>query len=230
MTNRMFVRLCLGLGLILGGCTPSTSERTEVEAPKQLHVDFVRLRHAAAFVPGRAELAGGEAQKLAAFLQSASVSPQDHVYLEPGSDDRLSAARIGLMAKEMARKGVGAQALPPGSVPADSMLVVVERYVVTPPNCPNWSGPAVGDHSNQPSSNFGCSDATNLGLMVADPRDLVIGREMGPQEGNDALYGIERYRAGNTKVLAPTPSTGNYIPMKDASGGPLGAATKPAGQ
>src|ERR1700724_2337635 len=90
MTNRMFIRLCIGLGLVLGGCTPPTSERTETESPKQLHVDYVRLRHVAAFMPGRPELAGGEAQKLATFLDSAAVGPQDHVYLESGSDDRLS--------------------------------------------------------------------------------------------------------------------------------------------
>jgi pilus assembly protein CpaD len=228
MTNRMFVRLCVGLGLILGGCTPSTSERTESENPKQLHVDFVRLRHVAAFTPGKPELASGEAQKLAAFFDSAAVGPQDHVYLESGSDDRLSTARVGRMVKEMDRKGIGAQTLPPGSVPADSMLVVVERYVVTPPNCPDWSGPAVGDHSNQPSSNFGCATATNFGLMVADPRDLVIGRDLGPQEGNAALYAIERYRAGNTKQLAPQPAAGAYTPMKDPSGDPLARASSGA--
>jgi pilus assembly protein CpaD len=226
MTNRMFVRLCLGLGLILGGCTPPTSERTQVEEPKQLHVDYVRLRHVAAFMPGRPELAGGEAQKLAAFLDSAAVGPQDHVYLEPGSDDRLSTARIGRMVTEMDRKGIGAQTLPTGSVPADSMLVVVERYVVTPPNCPNWSGAPTGDHSNQPSSNFGCADATNLGLMVADPHDLVLGRDLGPQEGNAGLYAIERYRAGNTKLLAPTPAAGSYTPMKDSSGDAQPRATE----
>jgi pilus assembly protein CpaD len=221
MTNRMFVRLCIGLGLILSGCTPPVLERTETESPKQLHVDYVRLRHVAAFTPGKPELASGEAQKLSAFLETAAVGPQDHVYLESGSDDRLSTARVGRMVKEMDRKGIGAQTLPPGSVPADRMLVVVERYVVTPPNCPDWSGAAIGDHSNQPSSNYGCADATNLGLMVADPRDLVIGRDLGPQEGNVGLYAVERYRAGNTKLLAPTQSSGSYTPMKDASGDPL---------
>jgi pilus assembly protein CpaD len=225
MTNRMFVRLCIGLGLILGGCTPSILERTETESPKQLHVDYVRLRHVAAFMPGRPELAGGEAQKLATFLDSAAVGPQDHVYLESGSDDRLSTARVGRMVKEMDRKGIGAQTLPPGSVPADSMLVVVERYVVTPPNCPDWSGAPVGDHSNQPSSNFGCATATNLGLMVADPRDLVVGRDLGPEQGNAGLYAIERYRAGNSKPLAPSSSAGAYLPMKDASGDPQAKAS-----
>jgi pilus assembly protein CpaD len=225
MTDRIFLRICLGLGLILGGCTPQTSEWSPSAAPKELHVDFVRLRHVTAFAPGKAELAGGEAQKLAAFLDNAQVGSQDHVYLEPGDDDRLTAARVGRMVTEMDRKGVGARTLPPGAVPADSMVVVVERYVVTPPDCPNWSSPAVGDHSNATGSNYGCSDATNFGLMVADPRDLVIGREMGPETGNASLLAIERYRAGNPKPLMSAPTAApNYTPMKDPSGDPSSAA------
>ena len=37
-----------------------------------------------------------------------------------------------------------------------------------------------GDYTNTLPSNFGCATQTNLGLMVANPRDLVMGRVPGP--------------------------------------------------
>ena len=201
MTNRTFVRLSFCLALALAGCNHPESDWSEVEAPKQLHVDFVRLHHTAAFTPGSAELAPGEAEKLASFLDTAQVTPEDHVYFEGGPDDHLAGSRIGTLTREISRHGLGAQTLPPGTLPADQMEVSVERYVVTPPDCPNWTSPSYGDHSNRLNSNFGCATATNLSLMVADPRDLVIGRDLGPGDAEPIGGAVLRYRAGNVKPL-----------------------------
>lgn len=194
--------ILLGLCLVaaLPACTPTTSEYTQSEAPKQIHVDYVRLSHVVTFAPGRAELAKGESEKLMSFLGDAQIGSQDHVYLEPANENQLTASRIGEISREMDKRGVGAQTLPAGLEPGDRMKVIVERYVVTPPDCPNWTTPAVGDHSNEVHSNYGCSDASNLARMVADPRDLVVGRTLGPNEGDTAIAGLTRYRQGK-----PTP-------------------------
>jgi pilus assembly protein CpaD len=226
MKTRYLPLLCAGAVLLVGaGCTPSTSEWSPSEAPKSARVEYVRLQHVAAFKPGSADLATGEAEKLRRFLDQAQVNAEDHVFLEPGSEDRLTASRIGRLSKAMAEKGVGAQTLPAMSADAalgaDKVDIVVERYVVMPPDCPNWTSPAVGEHSNQPGSNFGCATATNLGLMVADPRDLVIGRTLGPAEGDAALAAVKRYRLG--KVKDPTPISANTIYQPQAAGG-AGAA------
>jgi type IV pilus biogenesis protein CpaD/CtpE len=37
--------------------------------------------------------------------------------------------------------------------------------------------------------------------MVANPRDLVIGRPLGPAEATAASLAIQRYRTGNTAPL-----------------------------
>ena len=200
MRKHFLLGLCLAAAL--PACTPTTSEYTETEAPKQIHVDYVRLSHVVTFAPGKAELAKGESEKLMAFLGNAQVGSEDHVYLEPANENQLTASRIGEISREMDRRGVGAQTLPAGLEPGDRMKIIVERYVVTPPDCPNWTTPTPGDHSNQVSSNFGCSDASNLARMVADPRDLVVGRTMGPKEGDQAIAGLTRYRQGK-----PTPLT-----------------------
>jgi pilus assembly protein CpaD len=198
MTDRLLRYLFLCVGLALAGCTPPISEWSDAEASKQIRIDYVRLQHDAAFMPGSADLAEGEADGLAAFLDQAEVAPADHVFFQPASNDKLAAARIGQLTRELLQRGIGATTLPPTAtaVAADRMTVVVERYVVTPPDCPNWSKPASGEHSNTLPSNFGCADATNFSLMVADPRDLVVGRSPGPPRGDAALYGYARYRNG----------------------------------
>ena len=101
--------------------------------------------------------------------------------------------------------------MPAGStIAADHMAVVVERYVVTPPDCPNWSKSPTGDHSNAMPSNFGCADATNLSLMVADPRDLLVGRPLGPPRGDPALYGYARYRNGKPAKPDTNGTSGSF--------------------
>ena len=220
MKDRLLVTFCLTLGLALAACTPPTSEWSETQAPKKLHVDYVRFEHSAAFVPGSAEFAEGEVAELTAFLEKSEVTGDDHVYVEPPSDDGLTAQRIGKLAHELTGRRVGAVTLAasPKDVPSDHLRLIVERYVVTPPNCPDWTKPSYGaGHSNDMPSNWGCADATNLGLMIADPRDLVIGRTLGPAEGDPAIAAITRYRSCKTK--SPTPVTSSTIYSALAQGG-----------
>jgi pilus assembly protein CpaD len=201
--------LCLGLGLVLAACTPEQSEWSNTAAPKQAKVDYQRVRHVTAFVPGSKDLARGEAQSLMAFLDESEVTPDDRVYLETGTEDGLTAQRIGTLVHEIGKRGIGATTLPEGTAPANSIVVTVERYVVTPPQCPNWTSPTYGDHGNQLTSNFGCADATNFSLMVADPHDLVIGRHMDPDSGDAATSGVTRYRDGKPKPLLGVSASSN---------------------
>jgi len=216
--------LCLGLGLALAACTPPASEWSEAEAPKDIHVDYVRLHHVAAFAPNSNKLSSAEAEKLTYFLDTAEVTPDDRIYFEPSAGDRLATSRIAQLAHSLNRRGLGATTLPAAASIAspDHMNIYVERYVVTPPDCPNWTKPATGDHSNTPSSNFGCADATNLGLMVADPRDLVVGRRLEPARGDAALAGVARYRTGNVQSLTPTSASTTYAAPTGGGGGGAG--------
>ena len=66
----------------------------------------------------------------------------------------------------------------------------------------------LGGVSLQQSSNFGCANERNLGLMVANPADLLRGREPGPADGDFAAFGIQRYRADKTEPLLSTSTSG----------------------
>ena len=211
MTEHFLRHVFLCFGLTLAGCTPPVSEWSDAESSKQLRVDYVRLQHDMTFVPGSAKLADGEAESLANFFEQAETTGGDRIYLQPATNDKLTASRISQLADELVRQGLLATTLPAASsIPADHMTVVVERYVVTPPDCPNWTKPASSDHTNTLPSNFGCADATNLGLMVADPRDLLVGRTLGPARGDPALYGYSRYRVGKPRSPSATGTAGSF--------------------
>jgi len=83
-------------------------------------------------------------------------------------------------------------------------------------NCPNWAED--NGHSNQPSSDFGCADAINLKLMVADPNDLTNGRTPGPAQGDAALAAYGRYQTGHVKALSDTAASTTYAPTAPPSG------------
>ena len=99
------------------------------------------------------------------------------------------------------------------------MRVTVGRYVVTPPNCPDWTKPATGDPGNNVSSNFGCATTANLGLMIADPGALVRGYAAGPGDGEMLAKGVQNYREDKTPWL-PAGGQGVTAIIERAVAGP----------
>ena len=85
----------------------------------------------------------------------------------------------------------------------DTVDVVVRRYVVTLPACPDFTDAPGRTWNNTVSRNWGCANAINLGMMVANPGDLVRGRPGTRRDGEFAVLAIQRYRTGETKKLDP---------------------------
>jgi pilus assembly protein CpaD len=107
------------------------------------------------------------------------------------------AGRYGLMVN--AGAPVTAGAIQPGTV-----RVVVSRTRAQVPGCPNWDRPAAPDFDNQQTPNFGCAVNGNLTAMVADPQDLVYGREGGSVvDAATASKAVNAYRSA-----APTGNKG----------------------
>ncbi len=73
--------------------------------------------------------------------------------------------------------------------------------VVLPGECPDWTKEAGSDHSNGTYSNFNCANMVNLGLMLANPMDLVKPNPMTPGDAQGSILGVQRYRTGETKDL-----------------------------
>ncbi len=82
-----------------------------------------------------------------------------------------------------------------GAVRPGSVRVVVARRRAFVPNCPNWSRPSQPDWNNQSMSNYGCATNSNLAAMIADPEDLIHGREGAPVTDTlTATRAVDLYR------------------------------------
>lgn len=191
---------------LTGGCEATDYEDWSAMPPaREAKVDLARYAHAIRFAPKSARLEGLERNRLDDFLARVRAGPADTVLIAgPGGNSlagrRLETVSAYLVHRAMrpraAGEGLGAEAAGP-----DAVSVVVERYTVTLPACPDWSDRPGRSWNNTVSSNWGCATATNLGLMVAEPGDLATGRAPGPMDGGFATLAIQRYRAGETRPL-----------------------------
>jgi pilus assembly protein CpaD len=196
----------LALPLVLGlvGCA---AEYSKSEAPAQLRVDGADSRRELAFAAGSASLSPNELRKIDGWVLSGSIRPADRVEIAAAGPPGLAQQRAAAISRELLRYGVVTQMLTRDAVPANHAIVSIGRYAVTLPDCPNWSQSPAADFTNAYSSYYGCADATNLGLMVASPADLVSGR---PSTGTSAQVtgnAVQRYLTDRVKSPPnPTPS------------------------
>ena len=223
-----------GLALVavaLAACAPGSAEMNpaagwlEAGSPKQLEVDRAQYRHIVYFNTDRADLSGGEQDRLIAFLNAVEPKDADSIRIEGHADARatdlynldLAARRMDTVKRFLNESGIerltthasafGERA--PAVAGNDERAwkrnrrveIVLERHLVTPPACPDWSRRSGVDYANKPHTNFGCATATNLGLMIAEPRDLVRGRKLAPADGVHQAEGIVRYREGEQPEL-----------------------------
>ena len=192
------------------GCTNQATDWTPAQSNRTIEVNYTRLAYEIHFAPNEERPRPDEMERLAAFLEREAVGYGDRISFVAAArtpvEAALSGRRQAALRASLARRGLTAgggieNAAESRAVPADTVLLSIGRYVVTPPPCPDWSRPPTGDYTNNVGGNFGCATAYNLGLMVADPGDLVHGRTPGPADGDRAAIAIERYKADKIKPL-----------------------------
>jgi pilus assembly protein CpaD len=202
----------------LAGCA---AEYSKSEAPTNLRVDGFQTRREITFAAGSAALAPNEIRKINDWVLSGSIRPADHVAIAAGGPSALARARTSAIAGALLRWGIVATPEPYPDVAANRAVVDVGRYAVTLPDCPNWSQSLEWEFTNAFTSNYGCDDATNLGLMVASPGDLVRGREFTRADAVPAIGAINLYLTDKVKV--PPEPTASPFAAPSGGGGAGGA-------
>ena len=148
-------------------------------------------------------LSESESARLDAWFRSLELGYGDTIYVDGpyayGARDDVArvAGNYGLLVAAGAPMSAGA--VPPGTV-----RVIVARTRASVPDCPNWERPAQPsiDHVSMP--NFGCGVNGALAAMVANPQDLVHGREgSGVGDNRTAVKAVDSYRKA-----APTGTSG----------------------
>ncbi len=187
---------------------------SDVREAREPRADLVQYSHDVAFAAGEARLTNGQRQRLDAFLARLEAGYRDRFFVVAGRGRRGEPKQAAVRLADRRRQAVMAflefrrlRVLPLhiefgiDAPVAEAVKVIMRRYVVTLPGCPDWTGRPGITYNNTPSSNFGCATAVNLGLMVADPGDIVAGRHPGLMDGEFIARSIERYRKGETKPL-----------------------------
>jgi pilus assembly protein CpaD len=186
----------LGTLLLAGGCASQISSRSGIQAPKANEVELSVTSHPVRFAPGAAAIGDDEARHLLAFLASVAAGYGDDITLA-SSGQKPSAQRLAAIQHILKRQGLSAVSVTADpSAGEDAVTLTVSRYTVTVPRCPDWSTVEADGYTNTPPSNFGCATTVNLGLMVANPRDLDRGSPMGGADADYAARSVELYRTG----------------------------------
>jgi pilus assembly protein CpaD len=121
-------------------------------------------------------LGPADVARLDGWFQGLGLTYGDSIYVDggyaPGARNQIAAlaGRYGMLISAGAPVTVGM--VPPGSV-----RIVVARRRASVPGCPNWNRPSEPDFANREMSDFGCAVNSNLAVEIADPEDLIHGRE-----------------------------------------------------
>lgn len=77
------------------------------------------------------------------------------------------------------------------------IVISYATLVVTVPDCGFWDKESSHDETNTSPPNFGCSLQRNIGLMIADPRDLLEPRRTtATHDATRSSVVLKKYRAG----------------------------------
>lgn len=175
MTNKLSL-LLLG-SLALAGCQVYPGQdrpargTLPVNEPVVSRADYVFD----AAAPG-GSLGAQESARLDGWFRGLELGYGDVVSVD-GVDAASARADVARLANRYGLLLADGSPVTAGAIPPGAVRVIVSRTRASVPQCPNWSRPSNPNFSNEMMSNFGCAVSGNLAAMVANPGDLVSGRE-----------------------------------------------------
>jgi pilus assembly protein CpaD len=121
-------------------------------------------------------LAPSEGDRLNGWFQGLGIGYGDSIYVDGAYAD-AARGQVAAIAGQYGMAVLPGAPVTAGVVQPGTVRVVVSRRRASVPNCPNWSLPSQPNFDNRNTSNWGCGVSTNLAMQVANPEDLVRGRE-----------------------------------------------------
>ena len=164
----------IALGSSLAACnTPDLPDRgvAAVNVPVVTSADYVFDASAP-----EGALAPGEAERINGWFQGLGLGYGDTIYVD-GPYAETARGQVAALAGQYGLMVAAGAPVTPGVVQPGSVRVVVSRRRAEVPYCPNWALPSQPNFNNRNMANFGCGVNSNIAAMVANPEDLVHGRE-----------------------------------------------------
>ena len=139
-------------------------------------------------------LAPSEVGRLDGWFRSLDLGYGDSIYVD-GAYSETVRTQVADVAGTYGMLVLPAAPVTAGALPDGTVRVVVSRTRAEVPGCPNWSVPSQPNFENRSMSNYGCGVNSDLAAMVADPQDLIHGREGGAVgDAITAAKAVEFYR------------------------------------
>ena len=170
------------LALALAGCAaqPHNLSAANNTSMYSLHQPVVEHTHFVFDVATQADgIPAAEQARLGAWFTSIALAYGDHVTIDEPPGEESGTARRDI-AKVAAEHGllvaVDGAPMTEGAVAPGYVRIVASRSTASVPGCPEWSDPGI-ESPVRTGTNYGCAMNVNLAAMIANPDDLVRGRE-----------------------------------------------------
>jgi type IV pilus biogenesis protein CpaD/CtpE len=171
------------------------------------------------FAPSAAGPDGGQVGGLRTMVETGRRAQRDEfVVVSDGTGGPMQharAQRVGQVLSNAGARWVSTSVEPAMAMGPNTVVVVRSEYLLGFNNCPNFNPATTANPNEAAMPGFGCSDAYNMGQMLARPRDAAVGRQPGPADGTINALAIARYREGKV----PSLNTSGIIGSSTGGGG-----------
>ena len=183
--------IAASLGLAGCGTLPTNTSMYSVHQPV-----VERTNYAIDLASDGEGIAGADQTRLNEWLETLDLRYGDRISIDSGDgfgnedaarDVRAAAAERGIMVTQ------GPPATP-GVIAPGNIRVVVTRSQASVPSCPDNRTTHGHNFNAGNNSNYGCALNSNLAAMVADPEDLVRGRDNKRLDSNSGKAAVNAYK------------------------------------
>ncbi len=183
----------IAASLSLAGCgtLPTNTSMYSVHQPVVERTNF-----AIDLASDGSGIASADQVRLNEWFDALGLGYGDRISIDNGNGYASSDAARDVAAAAAKRGMLMTDTAPttPGAIAPGNIRVVVTRSQASVPSCPDWSTTHENNYNAGNHSNHGCASNTNLAAMVADPEDLVRGRESGRLDRNSGKAAVNAYK------------------------------------
>lgn len=192
MQNHKFI-IAASLAFALAGCG-SIGENSSLYSVNQPVV--TRTNFAIDLNIDSNGISPAEKTRVTEWFEALNLGYGDRVALDFGGSYQSAAAKddVAALAAERGMLLVKTAPVTQGQVYPGTVRVVVTRSEASVPNCPNWKNGSDTNFNSQTHPNYGCAVNSNLAAMVADPEDLISGKEAEADKNGSGNSAINTYR------------------------------------
>lgn len=195
------------------------------EHPIKNTVESRDVAYVVRFRVGATQLTADATDRMVTTLHGISPMAVDSILIRYPAGETYNTERRAFMVSTLRQMGHSKDKIdfqPSTTLARNEMHIDMVYTAVVTPDCPDWRTSPVTTYSNTIQGNFVCATETNLGLMVADPHDLVRGSGNVPPDTLTDLKAVDNYRSGASASTggSPAPSGGGTAPSEPPASPP----------